>query len=173
VTAGSSVKTPASARAGPLIAYARIERLDLLRQVVGELLIPEAVYEEMTRVRRRPGAADVERGDWIRQRVVRSQAAIATLPPTLHGGERQAIVLAEELEARLLIDERRGRALAAGRELITSMTTHNSKPPCAPSKATPAQRQQGHKGQHFPVAFIHLIHLLHMITMKKQNGLRP
>jgi predicted nucleic acid-binding protein len=103
---------------GPLIAFARLERLDLLRQVVGELLIPEAVYEEMTRVRGRPGAADVERRDWIRQRVVRNQAAIATLPLMLHRGERQAIVLAEELEARLLIDERRGRALAAGRGLV-------------------------------------------------------
>lgn len=32
---------------GPIIAYARIGRLDLLRQVVGELVIPEAVYEEL------------------------------------------------------------------------------------------------------------------------------
>jgi predicted nucleic acid-binding protein len=36
------------ADSGPIIAFARIGRLDLLRQVVGELLIPAAVYEELT-----------------------------------------------------------------------------------------------------------------------------
>ena len=47
---------------GPLIAFTRIERLNLLRQVVEELLIPQAVYEEMTAVQGRPGAAEVARG---------------------------------------------------------------------------------------------------------------
>ena len=34
------------ADSGPIIAFARIGRLDLLRQVVGELVIPPAVYDE-------------------------------------------------------------------------------------------------------------------------------
>jgi predicted nucleic acid-binding protein len=35
------------ADAGPIIAFARIGRLDLLQHVAKELLIPEAVYEEL------------------------------------------------------------------------------------------------------------------------------
>jgi len=35
------------ADAGPLISFARADRLELLHQVVGELWIPEAVYQEL------------------------------------------------------------------------------------------------------------------------------
>ena len=35
------------ADAVPIIGFSRIERLELLRQVVGELVIPDAVYEEL------------------------------------------------------------------------------------------------------------------------------
>ena len=34
------------ADAGPIIAFARIGRLALLQQVVGEFVVPDAVYEE-------------------------------------------------------------------------------------------------------------------------------
>jgi hypothetical protein len=101
---------------GPIMAFARIGRLDLLRQVVGELIIPIAVYEELTgRGHERPGAADVIRGEWIQRRMVGNQAMAAQLPPVLHAGEREAIVLAEELQAQLLIDEQRGRNIATAR----------------------------------------------------------
>ena len=79
---------------GPLIAFARIGRLDLRQQVAGELVIPEAVHAEMTKVRDRPGAANIERGVWIRRQAVRNLAAVAQLPPTLHHGERHAMILA-------------------------------------------------------------------------------
>ena len=101
---------------GPIMAVARIGRLDLLRQVVGELIIPIAVYEERTGSgHERPGAADVIRGEWIQRRMVGNQAMAAQLPPVLHAGEREAIVLAEELQAQLLIDEQRGRNIATAR----------------------------------------------------------
>jgi predicted nucleic acid-binding protein len=101
---------------GPIIAFARIGRLDLLRQVVGELIIPHAVYEELTgRGQERPGAAEVIRGEWIRRRIVGDQVRVAQLPPVLHAGEREAIILAEELLAQLLIDEQRGRNMATAR----------------------------------------------------------
>ena len=104
------------ADSGPIIAFARIERLDLLRQVVGELVIPPAVYEELTgKGQERPGAAEVARGAWIQRRIVTNQAMVANLPPVLHAGEREAMVLAEELQAQLLIDEQRGRNMAIAR----------------------------------------------------------
>lgn len=53
------------ADAGLIIGFARLGRLDLLRQVVGELVIPAAVYEELVvRGRQRAGATDA---DGIRQ----------------------------------------------------------------------------------------------------------
>jgi predicted nucleic acid-binding protein len=104
------------AESGPLIAFARIGRLNLLRQVVGELVIPAAVYEELTgRGHERPGAAEVVRGEWIQRRMVGNQAMVTQLPAVLHAGEREAIVLAEELQAQLLIDEQRGRNMATAR----------------------------------------------------------
>jgi predicted nucleic acid-binding protein len=85
------------ADAGPVIAYARMGRLDLLRRVVGELVIPDAVFQELTgQGHERPGAAEVTNAAWIRRHAVSDQAAVDRLPRVLHRGERQAIVLARE-----------------------------------------------------------------------------
>lgn len=103
---------------GPIIAFARIRRLNLLRQVIEELVIPNAVYDDLVvKGKGRPGAAEVERGEWIHRKAVTDQAAVAQLPRVLHPGEREAIVLAQELGAQLLIDEKRGRKIAAERGL--------------------------------------------------------
>jgi uncharacterized protein len=84
----------------------RIRHLNLLQQVIGELIIPEAVYAE-----------------WIQRRTITNQASISNLPSTLHAGERHAILLAQELGLGLLIDERRGRTVAAewGVEIFGSL----------------------------------------------------
>ena len=51
------------ADASPLIALARIERLELLRSVFGTLLLPEAVWRELVDAGLdRPGAVDDESG---------------------------------------------------------------------------------------------------------------
>ena len=103
---------------GPIIAFARLRQLDLLRQVVETLIIPEAMYEELVgRGRDRPGAAEVAHGGWIHRRMVTDQEAVTQLPRVLHAGEREAIVLAHELQAQLLIDEQRGRDIAIARGL--------------------------------------------------------
>jgi predicted nucleic acid-binding protein len=112
------------ADSGPIIAFARVRRLDLLQQVVGELVIPEAVYEDLVvKGRGRPGATEVERSAWIHRKVITNRAAVSLLPPYLHLGEREAIVLAQEIGAQLLIDERRGRKNAAeqGLEIFGSL----------------------------------------------------
>jgi predicted nucleic acid-binding protein len=106
---------------GPIIAFARLGQLDLLRQTVESLVIPDAVYEELVgRGHDRPGAEAVAQGEWILRRTVTDQEAVAQLPRVLHAGEREAIVLAHELQAQLLIDEQRGReiAMAQGLEVV-------------------------------------------------------
>ena len=56
------------ADAGPIIAFARIGRLALLQQVVGELVVPDAVYEELVvKGGDRPGAEEVRRGEGIQR----------------------------------------------------------------------------------------------------------
>jgi uncharacterized protein len=101
---------------GPPIALARIRHLNLLQQVTGELIIPEAVSNELEgKGRQRPGAVEVERAEWIQLRTMTNQASISNLPSTIHAGERHAILLTQELGLGLLIDERRGRTVAAER----------------------------------------------------------
>ena len=107
------------ANAGPLIALARIGRLDLLRSLYIRLHIPPAVRDEMVRSGRgRPGAESVCTATWIDAVDVRDVTAVQLLRERLDAGESEAIVLAIELEADLLlIDELRGRRVAEARGL--------------------------------------------------------
>jgi predicted nucleic acid-binding protein len=83
---------------GPLIAFSRIRGLPLLQQVVRELVIPEAVYNELVGTgRERPGAQEVEYSTWIQRRAVTDLTTLALLPTYLHRGEQEALVLAREL----------------------------------------------------------------------------
>lgn len=101
---------PIVSNSGPLLSFARARRLDLLREVVGELIIPEAVYEEIVfQGAGRPGAAEVQEGAWIRRASVRNRSLVYQLPERLQLGESEAIALAQELGASLLVDEREAR----------------------------------------------------------------
>jgi len=99
--------------AGPIIIFARIGRLSLLRDVTGSLLIPDAVYDEIV-VKKggMPGAAEVAQAAWIQKASVANRSIIDGLPSVLHEGEREAIALAKERGAQLLIDEIRARRVA-------------------------------------------------------------
>ena len=60
--------TPVVADAGPLIALARTERLDLLRRLYRRVVIPPAVHDELSIGSDRPGAkrlAGALSGDWL------------------------------------------------------------------------------------------------------------
>ncbi|MEM7537669.1 MAG: DUF3368 domain-containing protein [Chloroflexota bacterium] len=100
--------------ATPLIAFARIQRLDLLRQVVGSLVIPEMVAEEIRGYRGGQYAEiDLKRESWITVQSVKSQTQVRLLLPTLDQGEAEVITLALEQKAKLvLIDELTGRKVA-------------------------------------------------------------
>ena len=100
--------------ASPLIGLARIGRLDLLRQLYGEALIPEAVRHEIVEAGAgQPGADEVRTADWIHPRRVANEPLARALQQTLDAGEAEAIALALESGADLLLmDERQGRAAA-------------------------------------------------------------
>jgi hypothetical protein len=100
----------------PLIAFARIGELDLLRRTIGHVVIPIAVRDEIIGATNRAGADEVQRAAWIE---VRTPARVGgDLTALLDQGEAQTIALAEELGAtEVLLDERAARALASARGL--------------------------------------------------------
>jgi predicted nucleic acid-binding protein len=101
------------ADAGPLLSFARADRLTLLRDVVGTLIIPEAVYEEIAvRGAGKPGADAVRQATWITRETVTDRTFIDQLPSKLHLGEREALALAREHGGVVLVDEREARRAA-------------------------------------------------------------
>ena len=108
--------------AGPIIIFARSARLSLLREVTGALTIPAAVHAEISIIGM-PGAAELAEVEWIQRAVVTDRSQLAALSSALHAGEREAIALAQERDAQLLMDEIRGRRAAAqlGIEIIGTL----------------------------------------------------
>jgi uncharacterized protein len=77
------------ADAGPILSFTRAQRLELLRDVVSMLLIPEAVYDDMViRGAGKPGAQDVQTSTWIGRERIQDRSLIEQLPSKLHLGER-------------------------------------------------------------------------------------
>jgi predicted nucleic acid-binding protein len=97
-----------------LINLAWLDRLFLLRELYGDLLIPQAVWHEVVkRGAGKPGAAEVKAADWIQVREVVNKDLVRALRQDLDAGEAEAIALAVEVEADLLLmDERLGRETA-------------------------------------------------------------
>lgn len=100
--------------ASALINLARIGELDLLRQLYGKLWIPEAVWREVvTGGAGQPGAEEIRTASWIKTKGVANKNLVRALRQDLDAGEAEAIALAMELEADLLLmDERLGRETA-------------------------------------------------------------
>lgn len=98
---------------GPLIALATIEKLDLLGSLFGTVLVPDAVFQEVTWLgKERPGAAELSQAQWV-QRVILEVKPDSLLLEDLGIGEAEAISLAVQKQAALLLlDDRRARRIA-------------------------------------------------------------
>jgi predicted nucleic acid-binding protein len=100
--------------ASSLISLAAVGRLDLLRQLYPQISVPSSVHEEMTQAIGKAGAQDLASSEWIVRRPLENGFLARALDGELDRGEAEAIALAVELGADLiLMDERRGRAVAA------------------------------------------------------------
>ena len=104
---------------GPLIALARVGHLDLLRRLYAEVRVPTAVHAELATDSGRPGAevlAVAFEAGWLREHPARDREAVSELTRLVDVGEAEAIVLAQQENARfLLIDDAKGRRVARGR----------------------------------------------------------
>jgi predicted nucleic acid-binding protein len=115
--------SPVVSNTSPLTNLAAIGRLDLVRDQLRDVAVPRAVWAEMSALPheggRRALMAARESG-WLRVIAVSDTALPASLRLIgLDAGESEAIALAHEQAASLLLmDERKGR-LAAGRLGLT------------------------------------------------------
>lgn len=108
------------ADAGPLIALSRLQQLDLLRGVFGEVLITATIRDEVLPTTDFAGKTTLQAAlaaGWL-QTVDNPHGDWQALCPGVDAGEASAIHLACQLSDVLLImDDRAGRAEARARHL--------------------------------------------------------
>jgi len=98
---------------GPIISLAIIDNLDILRRIFHEVIVPEAVHNEL--LQGGPdfaGVASYQQSSWIKVQTP-STPVEPLLQTVLDKGEASVIQLARECDADLvLIDERKARKVA-------------------------------------------------------------
>jgi predicted nucleic acid-binding protein len=97
-----------------LINLARIGKLTLLQELFGVLIVPDAVWQEVVvEGAGQPGADEIGSAGWIQRHAVMNMQLVQVLQQDLDGGEAEAIALALEIDAELLLmDENLGRNTA-------------------------------------------------------------
>ena len=95
----------------PLISLLKINRTDLLEKLFGDVLIPQAVFDELTVDERFQLEADqIRQKEFIVVKPVNNPESVSILKRAtgLDQGESEAIVLTDELKTDLLLmDEAR------------------------------------------------------------------
>ncbi|MFO7880011.1 MAG: DUF3368 domain-containing protein [Bacteroidota bacterium] len=93
----------------PIISLLKLNRLDLLKQLYGQIYIPKAVYQEIEAGKAKTFYKDLSGIDWIIIAEIQDKQAVKYFLD-LDSGEAEAIVLATELNSDLIIlDEKLGR----------------------------------------------------------------
>lgn len=91
----------------PLTALLTVGQAALLADLFRDVVVPEGVRDELLH-------SHSSLPPWLRVEAIRNPAQVRQFAQIVDCGEAEAIELAKELHAdRLLIDERRGRRLAA------------------------------------------------------------
>ena len=96
----------------PLISLLKINRTDLLEKLFGDVLIPQAVFDERFQLE----ADQIRQKKFIVVKPVNNPESVSILKRAtgLDQGESEAIVLTDELKADLLLmDEAKGRNVSA------------------------------------------------------------
>jgi uncharacterized protein len=107
---------PTVSNTSPLLNLAIVHHLDLLRQQLGEILIPSGVLLELKLETNYPGVKLIQAAidaQWLRVVELKNSHLAQVLMLELDQGEAAAIALALELGlTQVLMDEREGRAKA-------------------------------------------------------------
>ncbi len=89
-----------------LIILLDLDKMDLLSNLFPKIIIPEAVYQEISF--KKP----LKETRFIEVRQAKKNELLETLTMMLDQGESEAIALAVELKLKLIIDEKKGRKIA-------------------------------------------------------------
>lgn len=108
----------------PLILLAKIDRLELLFRLYSQTAIPISVLDE---VRVRPTEETTAIESLVENQAIQIQRVspqvLESVPADLGAGEREAIALAIETDANMIVlDDREGRRVARERELSVTGT---------------------------------------------------
>ena len=101
---------PIISNSSPLIGLEQIGQLSILQKLFDAIVVPPAVVEEVT-----PSVALPE---WVEKRILLQTVGYRIMRASLGDGESEAIALALESDARLIIlDDRPARRLAQSLQL--------------------------------------------------------
>ena len=95
-----------------------MDRVEILRELFQNVAVPPAVLAELHLDADRPGSRAIARAKedgWLLVEDAPDEGDLAKLAELLDRGEAEAIALAKAKDAKLLIDERRGRDVARRR----------------------------------------------------------
>lgn len=88
----------------PLIALCHVDGLDLLHKLYGEIMIPKAVYREISAKEGSVCKSEVDKAaDWLHVKSIKNEMAKSMFKTQLHEGEVEVMILAKETEADLVI----------------------------------------------------------------------
>lgn len=88
----------------PLIALSHVGRLDILKNLYGGIIIPEAVYRELSVKPESVCKKAVDSSlDWIQVAKIKNQMAKSMYKTQLHDGEVEVMILAKEIAADVVI----------------------------------------------------------------------
>lgn len=93
----------------PVISLLKLDKLEILRDLYGEVFIPREVFNEIEAGKNKEYYTDLSKIDWIKIEAIENEKSLSFFLD-LDKGEAEAIVLAIEKEADLIIlDETLGR----------------------------------------------------------------
>ncbi len=96
----------------PIISLLKINKLYILKELYGTVFVPQAVYYEIEEGKNKPYYCDLTIEPWIIIKEIKNKQSRGFLFD-LDEGEAEAIILAKELNAELiLLDEKEGRRYA-------------------------------------------------------------
>ena len=88
----------------PLIALCHVGQLELLKKIYGQIMIPQAVYRELSEKKESICKKQVDNAfGWIHVEKIENQMAKSMFKTQLHDGEVEVMILAKEKNADIVI----------------------------------------------------------------------
>jgi len=96
--------------ASPLIVLLKTNNITILKDLFQQITIPQAVYKEISAKEQEKSLFD--KIDWIKIRKIKNTDMTSFIEKLLDKGETEAIIIAKELQTKLLIDDAKARKYA-------------------------------------------------------------